>query len=103
MKNERFNVILADYAESLSPCQKSKTTIMFRPDQPFVTIITALTRARLSLCALGFWRRLSLLGGDEGPAVMRFSGFSQLRRTSLSGVRWSVHMDNQRRYSHDRV
>jgi len=47
---------------------------MFRPDQPFVTIITAPTRARLSLCALGLWRRLSLLGGDEGPAVMRFFG-----------------------------
>ena len=48
---------------------------MLRPDQPFVTIITALTRARLSLCALGLWRRLSLLDGDEGPAVMRFFGF----------------------------
>jgi hypothetical protein len=48
---------------------------MFRPDQPFVTIITALTRAWLSLCALGLWRRLSLLGGDEAPAVMRFFGF----------------------------
>ena len=47
---------------------------MFRPDQPFVTIVTAPTRARLSLCALGLWRRLSLLGGDEGPAVMRFFG-----------------------------
>jgi hypothetical protein len=79
---------------------KDKTIIMFRPDQPFVTIITALTRARLSLCALGLWHRLSLLGGDEDSAVMRFFGVFRdpfrhrslmlsggLKRTTCDGAR----------------
>jgi len=69
---------------------------MFRPDQPFVTIVTALTRARLSLCALGLWRRLSLLGGDEDPAVMRFFGFfrylaRQRVLLSVGEIKWMTN------------
>jgi hypothetical protein len=58
------------------PINKSRQVqrIMYRPDRPFVTIITAINGLRLSPFPVGIWCRSSLRATAKILAVMAVSG-----------------------------
>lgn len=70
---------------------------MFRPDKPFVTIITALSRPWLSLLAPEDGVGCHHLGGDDGPVISQRSGKFANLLTRHFAARGRVQTGNDRR------